>query len=114
MSSPEKTPAQKLAAVLDRECPESEIGRVLRECLTATTTSRSGVAEPDFKTRLAAATFVTTQRHGLPIRREEILQVNVDADSAVGMEERLRHSPALRSMFRKMLERVEDDQAIDA
>jgi len=115
MNPPEKTPAQLLAQVLNSECPEEEVGRVLRECLTATTTSRAGVVEPDFKTRLAAATFVTQQRHGLPVRREEILQVNVDADSAVGMEERLRHSPALRDLMRKMLERVEDaDPAIEA
>ncbi len=113
MSSSEKSPAQKLAEVLDLECPEEQVGRVLRECLTATTTSRAGVVEPDFKTRLAAAQFVTTQRHGLPVRREEILQVNVDADSAVGMEERLRHSPALRAMFRKMLDRVDGDGAIE-
>ena len=110
----EKTPAQLLAQVLDSECPEAEVGRVLRECLTASVTSRAGVAEPDFKIRLAAATFITAQRHGLPVRREEVLTVAVDADSAVGMEERLRNSPALRSMFRKMLERVEVAGVIDA
>lgn len=109
-----KTPAQWLAEVLDAECPDAEVGRVLRECLTATTVSRSGVIEPDFKTRLAAATFVTTQRHGLPVRREEVLQVNVDADSAVGMKERLANSPALRAMFRKILNEVENAEAIEA
>ena len=115
MNPPEKTPAQLLAQVLNSECPEEEVGRVLRECLTATVTSRAGVVEPDFKTRLAAAQFVTAQRHGLPVRREEVINFNIDADSAVGMEERLRHSPALRSVFRKMLERVDSGSpTIDA
>jgi hypothetical protein len=114
MSSSEKTPAQRLADVLNMECPDEEVGRVLRECLTATTTNRAGMVEPDFKTRLAACQFVTQQRHGLPVRREEILQVSVDADSAAGMEARLRHSPALRSMMRKMLDKVDGDQAIEA
>jgi hypothetical protein len=113
MKLSEKTPAQRLADVLNMECPDEEVGRVLRECLTATTTNRAGVVEPDFKVRLAACQFVTQQRHGLPVRREEILQVNVDADSAVGMEERLRSSPALRSMFRKMLERVDGEGTIE-
>jgi hypothetical protein len=104
----EKKPSELLAEVLNHECPEEEIGRVLKQCLTATTINRAGVVEPDYKTRLSAAVFVTTQRHGLPVRREEVLTCNVDADSAIGMEERLRHSPALRAMFRKMLDEVED------
>jgi hypothetical protein len=104
----EEKPSQLLAAVLNNECPDEEIGKVLRRCLTATTVGRTGAVEPDYKTQLATAIFVTTQRHGLPVRREEVLQVNVDADSAVGMEQRLRHSPALRAMFRKMLDEVED------
>lgn len=105
--APIKTPAQKLTEVLDAECPDEEVGRVLRECLTATTLSRSGVVEPDFKTRLAAATFVTAQRHGLPVRREEILQVNVNADAETGLAERLKSSPALRQVFRRMLDEIE-------
>lgn len=107
MSSKTKKPAELLLEVIDRECPEEEVGKLLRRCMTATTTNRAGVIEPDFRTQLATAIFVTSQRHGLPVRREEILQVNLDADSATGMEERLRHSPALRAMFRKMLDNVE-------
>jgi hypothetical protein len=109
----ELTASQKLAEVLNHECPEEQIGRVLRECLTATVTDRSGVTSPDFKTRLAAAPFVTTQRHGLPVRREEIIQVNVDADNATGMKSRLAHSPALRALLRGMLDEVDRSLSID-
>jgi hypothetical protein len=114
MKLPEKSPAQQLAEVLNKRCPEEEVGRVLQRCLTATSMSRAGVIEQDFKTQLATAIFVNSQRHGLPIRREEIIQMNVDADSALGIRERLANSPALRSMFRKMLDEVENDGAIEA
>lgn len=112
----ELSPSQLLAKVLDAEAPEEEIGRVLRRCLTATTVNRSGVVEPDFKTQLATAVFVTSQRHGLPVRREEVVQVSVDADSSLGLKQRLAHSPALRSLIRSMLDDVEgnDLPAIDA
>lgn len=106
-ATPTKSPAQQLAEVLKNFCPEDEIGRVLQRCLTATSISRAGVVEQDFKTQLSTAIFVTAQRHGLPIRREEVVSVSVDADSAVGMEERMRNSPALRAMFQAMLDRVE-------
>ena len=114
MKPAEKKPSELLAEVLNEECPEEEIGRVLKRCLTATTVNRAGVSEPDYRTQLSAAIFVTQQRHGLPVRREEVLQVSVDADSAIGMEERLRHSPALRKVLRGMLDRVEDADCLDA
>jgi hypothetical protein len=113
MKLPEKSPAQQLAEVLNKQCPEEEIGRVLQRCLTATSMSRAGVLEQDFKTQLATAIFVTSQRHGLPIRREEIIQMNVDADSSMGMKDRLAQSPALRALFRKILDETENDDAIE-
>jgi hypothetical protein len=114
LGPPDKSAAQNLAEVLDRDCPEHEIGRVLRECLSATTISRSGIVEPDFKTRLAAATFITTQRHGLPVRREEILTVSVDADAEAGLAQRLKSSPALRQVFRRVLDEIDAGPVIEA
>lgn len=113
LKSHNKSPAQSLAEVLDRECPEEQIGRVLRECLAATTVNRAGVSEPDFKTRLAAAQFVTTQRHGLPVRREEILTLSVDAEAEAGLEARLKNSPALRQVFRRVLDGIDQASSID-
>lgn len=107
MSTTNKPASKLFLEVINHECPDEEVGKVLRRCLTATTTNRAGVTEPDFKTQLSAAIFITGQRYGLPVRREEVLQVNVDADSAVGLEERLRHSPALRSLLRAALDRAE-------
>lgn len=112
--NPEKLPTQILAKVLADEIPESRIVQVLSNAMTAELVNRDGTRSPDHRTRLSAAETALAYRHGLPVRREETLLVHADADSAVGMEERLRHSPALRSMVRKMLDKVESDGAIDA
>ena len=75
--------------------------------MTAELVHRDGTRSPDHKTRLAAAETALAYRHGLPIRREETLLVHADADSQLGMKERLAHSPALRAMFRRMLDEVD-------
>ena len=46
---------------------------------------------------------------GTPIARSEAVNLNLDADQAVGLADRLRHSPALRQLFRKMLGEAEAD-----
>lgn len=106
---PTTKPAERLAEILSSECPDEQVGRVLRECLSATTTSRSGSIEPDSKVRLEAAKLVLGYRHGLPIRREESVSVNLDADSAIGLDERLRHSPALRRLLERALREATGD-----
>ena len=44
---------------------------------------------------------------GLPTQRQEIVQVNLDADSATGLMERLRSSPALRESLKKLIGEAE-------
>ena len=72
------------------------------ECVT-----NGGKRIPDNRTRLAVAVYLGNHILGTPTQRIETVTVNVDADNALGLEERLRHSPALRAMFRKMLDNVE-------
>jgi hypothetical protein len=103
----ELSSGQILAKALADEIPESRIVQVLSNAMTAELVNRDGTRSPDHRTRLSAAETALAYRHGLPVRREESITVNLDADSAVGMQERLRTSPALRSLMRKMLETVE-------
>lgn len=104
-----KTPGQALTESLARETPPDQIARVLREAMSATTVSRSGAVEPDHRTRLQACDLAIKMTVGLPVQRSEAVNVNLDADSAVSMQERLAHSPALRAMFRKMLAQADSD-----
>jgi hypothetical protein len=112
-TSPSQQLAKELAKELADQIPENRIVQVLSNALTAELVNRDGTRSPDHRTRLSAAETALAYRHGLPVRREESITVNLDADSSVGMEERLRSSPALQSMMRKMLERVGADGAID-
>jgi hypothetical protein len=109
-----QNPTTELAEILAKKIPFQMVSEALFRALTATSISRSGAVEQDTRSQLQAASLILENRVGRPIQRSESVNVELSADSAVGMEERLRHSPALRGLLRKMLERVEDDQAIDA
>lgn len=116
MSKTEKSTARasamEISQALDQTIAPEQIAKVLRDALSATVTTRAGVIEPDTRSRLQAAGMILAYQVGTPIQRTESVTVNLDADSAVGMEERLRHSPALRGLLKSMLVRVEGDTSI--
>lgn len=85
-----------------------KLTKMFEELANAECITNGGRRIPDNRTRLAIAIYLGNHLLGMPIQRTEAINVNLDADSAVGMEERLRHSPALRAMFRQMLDKVED------
>lgn len=98
--------ADTLAAIADKFGGET-MAQMLYELCDAECVTNGGKRIPDNRTRLAALSLAMAYLIGRPVERQEIVSVNVDADNALGLEERLRHSPALRSMFRKMLDNVE-------
>lgn len=57
----------------------------------------------DWRIQLEAAKLMIAYTLGLPVQRSEAITVNLDADSAAGLSERLRASPALREQMRKLL-----------
>ncbi|MBK1883675.1 hypothetical protein JIN85_14755 [Luteolibacter pohnpeiensis] len=69
--------------------------------------------QPDNRTRLAALTLLMAYLVGKPVERQEVVSVNVDADSLVGIEERLRTSPTLCRALGDALERVKNEQAVE-
>lgn len=111
MSTP--NPNNSLPTIIDEAAPLPRIIKALEEALVADVVNRDGTRGPDHRTRTDAAKTLLAYRVGTPIQRSESISVNVDADSATGMRERLAHSPALRAMFRKMLDEV-GTPAIDA
>jgi hypothetical protein len=113
MNTPQESSSRKLAEVLDKELPEPRIAEVLSECFNATTLTKSGVVIPDWRTRLAAVQLALAYKVGKPIERQQVMNVNVGQENESSLDERLRDSPALRAMIRKMLEKAES-QIIDA
>ena len=108
---PTANPGQELQRVLAGEVPDSRIAKAISEGLQATTTTRAGTTEPDHRTRLQAATLALSYRHGLPLRREESLTLNLTAANPDDLRARLARSPALRRSLAKML--AEHSDTID-
>ena len=102
--------ADTLAAIADKFGGET-MAQMLFELCSAECITKGGHKIADNRTRLAALSLAMAYLIGRPVERQEIVQVNVDADNALGLEERLRHSPALRAMFRKMLDNVEGGES---
>jgi hypothetical protein len=105
MSTP--NPSQAIAAALARSIPDNRIAETIASCLSATMTDRSGTVSPDHRTRLAAAQLALAYLVGRPVERQEVVTVSLDADSALGLRERLAHSPALRQTLRGALRDVD-------
>jgi hypothetical protein len=81
--------------------------------MTATMTSRSGIVEPDHKTRVHAATLTLAYSIGKPINRQEIVSVNIGASADEDLASRLKKSPALRRMMLRIIAEAEAGAVID-
>jgi len=97
------TPGHALAAAIAEQAPPDRIAKVLADGLSSTVTTRSGIIEPDTKSRLQAANLLLAYSVGRPVERIESVNVNLDADNSLGLEERLKNSPALRQALSKIL-----------
>ena len=62
---------------------------------------KSTVTEPDFKTRAQCAEILLAYTDGKPVERKEIIQHN--ADSMEALAARVKKSPELLSVMRKMV-----------
>lgn len=106
-------PALAITSALENQVSPEQIAATLAAALSATSTSRSGAIEPDTRSRLQAASLILAYQVGRPLERSESVNVNLDGDAALGIEERLRQSPALRAIFRNILEKVDQTRVIE-
>ena len=100
-------PNTQLAAVIDREAPNTRIVAALAAALSADLVARDGTRQPDHRTRLDAAKVLLAYTVGTPITRSEIISVDASADSAAGLQDRLRKSPSLVAKLKMEIERAE-------
>ena len=97
----------KLIEAIAVRFPVDAIVDLLVSLVNAEIITKGGHRIADNRTRLAAATLMLNYLVGRPVERQEIVTVNVDADSEAGMMDRLAKSPALRASFRKILDAAE-------
>jgi len=106
---------KRTAEALMAAFPAERITETFERCLTATVSVVRGrgdgaheVQLQDHRTQLAALTLLLAYQLGRPVERQEIISVNVDADSEAGLLERLKSSPALRAQLRKVLDAADE------
>ena len=98
------TPAQSITAALETEIPAQRLARVLSDALVAETVNRDGTRGPDTRSRLAAAELILAYRIGKPVERSESVAVSVNQVPDEDFRERVRRSPSLRAVLRKLLD----------
>jgi hypothetical protein len=93
--------AKAVEMIVTRIPPERIVAK-LDQMLDATRKTKNGV---DIDTRAVetAVRLWLAYAVGLPVQRTESVNVNLDADSSVGITDRLARSPALRDQLRKAL-----------
>lgn len=106
-----KPAPREIAEALERQLPAQQVVKAIADALAATAVTKSGVSVIDHRTRLAAAELALRYTVGLPVQRTEAISVNLDADSGIGLDERLAHSPALRAQLAAALARAERKSA---
>ena len=104
--SPSQISQAFIVAVSECVTPE-RVAESVKELLGATRATKSGAVFPDYRAIEAGIKLYLAYTIGLPVQRQEVVTVNVDADSEAGMMDRLAKSPALRASFRKILDAAE-------
>ena len=97
----------KLIEAIATKFPVESIVKLLSELIDAKIITKGGHEIADNRTRLAAATLMLNYLVGRPVERQEIVNVNLDADASLGIDERLRTSPALRQSLKRAIEKAE-------
>ena len=99
--------SQAIAAALEKEITPERLAAAWSEALNATSVSRSGVVELDYRTRLQAASLILNYQVGRPNERETPIP---DLQKAVQNHELvadLGRSPAIRREIQELLNKAE-------
>ena len=100
-------PNTALAQVIAAEAPAHRIIKALSDALNADVIHRDGTRGPDHRARTAAALALLEYSVGRPVQRSEIISVDATADSAAGLQDRLRKSPSLVAKLKREIEAAE-------
>jgi hypothetical protein len=97
---------REVVVALSRRIHPDLIADKIKSLLDMTRPTKHGPAA-DVRAMEAGIKLYLAYVIGLPTQRQEIVQVNLDADSATGLCERLRNSPALRESLTKLIGEAE-------
>lgn len=95
----------KVVECIASRIPPERIAKAIDKLLDAKRMTKFG-PEEDPRAMEAGVKLYLSYIVGMPTQRIEQVNVNVDADTEAGMEERLKASPALRAKLQQMLDRT--------
>ena len=104
--SPTQISQAFIAAVNECVTPE-RVAESIGQLLTAKRVTKTGAEFPDYRAMEAGIKLYLAYTIGLPVQRQEVVTVNLDADAASDIEARLKSSPAARAALRKALDSAE-------
>lgn len=102
MKKPPSPADSRIAEALAKRLPAERIADVLLEAMSATTTNRAGLTEPDTRCRLQAATLSLAYLEGRPSERSEVIAKSAKMTHAE-MIAKMKSSPAFRAEIADML-----------
>lgn len=97
---------EKIIRLITDRLPPEKIADKLDQLIHATRMTKHGEVI-DTRSVEAGVKLWLAYAVGLPVQRTESVNVTLDADAALGIEERLAKSPALREQLRRSLEAAE-------
>lgn len=97
----------ELIKAIDSEAPPDRLIRALAGALEADQVARDGTRAPDYRVRVQAATAILQYRLGRPDVRSSADPPNTEETGGESFQDKLKRSPALRSMLRQMVEKAE-------
>lgn len=100
-----------VAIALATKFGPTRLADLFDQLAVATCITNGGREIPDNRTRLATGIYVANQILGTPIQRTENTNLEINADNAVGLKERLKHSPALRDLFKRIMAEAEGGES---
>lgn len=102
---------REIVFALARKVPASRIADKIDELIEMKRQTKDGVVT-DVRAMEAGIKLYLAYVVGMPTQRQEIVSVSLDADSSIGIAERLANSPALLKSLKEVITKVEASEIV--
>lgn len=102
---------REIVFALARKVPADKIADKIDELIEMKRQTKAGLVT-DVRAMEAGIKLYLAYVVGMPTQRQEIVSVSLDADSSIGLAERLQKSPALLKSLKEIIAKVEDGEIV--
>jgi len=104
---------REIVAAIAEHIDPQDIAKTIKALMGAHRALKDGTVLLDTRANEAGVKLALAYLVGVPVQRQEIVQVNVDADASADMLARLKSSPALRDQLAKLLAEANETGAVE-